>query len=425
MHYFKKFKGFSEVQIDLFKPLTVLIGPNGSGKSNLIEAVELLSFLAQGGSLYEITDINKESKQEIRGGLQACPYHGESSFTMGFSAGIDFEGERYAFDYELTIHTDPLRILDESLYVGEKMFFEVVSAESGQHNLRARYNNFARGGKKPHGDASPMQSLLSQYKQFAVSNQKHAACEKVVNGIAKYLQASFVFDPSPKLMRDYERIGMGNKVLTKNGSNLSAVLYELSRGDKENQESLKRILNWIQQVPTEPYQDFEFITVPQLNDVIFSLRETGTENLNSAGILSDGTLRCLAVLTALETSVPGSRVIIEEFDNGLHPSRVGILLKAIEACCERRGLNVLVTTHNPAALNELNQKQLEGVVICVYDDAEKAVKLIPLTDLPRYVELMERGKLGDLVTRRILEEYLSPDFEENRKKEVLEWLNNI
>jgi hypothetical protein len=104
---------------------------------------------------------------------------------------------------------------------------------------------------------------------------------------------------------------------------------------------------------------------------------------------------------------------------------VGILLKAIEACCERRGLNVLVTTHNPAALNELNQKQLEGVVICVYDDAEKAVKLIPLTDLPRYVELMERGKLGDLVTRRILEEYLSPDFEENRKKEVLEWLNNL
>ncbi|MEZ4529004.1 MAG: ATP-binding protein [Desulfobacterales bacterium] len=425
MHCFKNFKGFSEVEIDLFKPLTVLIGPNGSGKSNLIEAVELLSFLAQGGSLYEITDISKESRQEIRGGLQACPRHGQSSFSLGFSAGIDFDGKTHNFDYELTIDTAPLRIADESLYLDRKMFFEAIPAESDQHTLRVRYNNFASGGRKPYGDASPVQSLLSQYKGFAHSSQKRAVSEKFVNGIAKYLQASFVFDPNPKLMRDYERIGMGNKILTKNGSNLSAVLYELSAGGKEDQESLKRILDLIKQVPNEPYQDFEFITVPKLNDVIFSLRESETGHLNSAGILSDGTLRCLAVLTALETSAQGSRVIIEEFDNGLHPSRVGILVKAIEKCCERHKLNVLVTTHNPATLNALSQKQLDGVVCCVYDSDLHAVKLIPLNDLPRYVELMERGKLGDLVTRRILEEYMAPGFEENRKKEVLEWLESL
>ncbi len=425
MHSFWNFKGFSEVSIDLFKPLTVLIGPNGSGKSNLIEAVELLSFLAQGGSLYEITDINKESKQEIRGGLQACPYFGGSNFSLGFSGQISFDGKSNPFSYTLTIDTKPLRIVYESLHLGKKMFFEVVPAESNQHNLRVRYNNFALGGRKPHGDASPMQSLLSQYRTFALRNQKRTASEGVVNGIANYLQASFIFDPNPKLMRDYERIGMGNQVLTKNGSNLSAVLYELSRGDRENLERLNRILNWIQQIPNEPYQTFEFITVPQLNDVIFSLREKNTDYLNSAGILSDGTLRCLAVLTALETSARGSRVIIEEFDNGLHPSRVGILLKAIEECCERRELNVLVTTHNPASLNGLSPKQLEGVVSCVYDDTKHAFKLIPLTELPRYVEFMERGKLGDLVTRRILEEYLAPDFEEKRKKEVLEWLGSI
>lgn len=226
-------------------------------------------------------------------------------------------------------------------------------------------------------------------------------------------------------MRDYERIGKGNKVLTKNGSNLSAVLYELSQGEKEDKEKLNRILNWIQQIPNEPYQDFEFITVPQLNDVIFSLREKNKGHLNSAGILSDGTLRCLAVLTALETSMRGSRVIIEEFDNGLHPSRMGILLEAIEECCKRHNINVLVTTHNPAALNVLNLNQLEGVVSCVYDDSEHSVNLIPLTELPLYVELMERGKLGDLVTRRVLEKYLAPNFEENRKKEVLEWLDDL
>ncbi|MDM8549110.1 ATP-binding protein [Desulfobacterales bacterium HSG2] len=423
MHYFKNFKGFSDVKINLFNPLTVLIGPNGSGKSNLIEAVELLSFLAQGGSLYEVTDINKDGKQEIRGGLQACPYLGRTNnFFLGFSAQIRFDGKKHPFYYTLKIDTKPLRIIDESLYLDKKMFFEVVPAESNQHKLRVRYNNFARGGKKPHSDASPMQSLLSQYRTFAIRNRKRKASEEVVHGIANYLHASFVFDPNPKLMRDYDHIGMGNQVLTKNGSNLSAVLYELYRGDKEK---LNRILNWIQQIPNEPYEDFEFITVPQLNDVIFSLREKNTAFLNNAGILSDGTLRCLAVLTALETSSRGSRVVIEEFDNGLHPSRVGILVKAIEECCERRDFNVLVTSHNPATLNELGAKQLEGVVSCVYDDSEHAINLIPLTELPRYVELMERAKLGDLVTRRILDEYLAPDFEINRKKEVYECLRNL
>ena len=43
--------------------------------------------------------------------------------------------------------------------------------------------------------------------------------------------------------------------------------------------------------------------------------------LVDARLLSDGTLRMLAVVTALETVPTGSRIIIEEFDNGLHPSR--------------------------------------------------------------------------------------------------------
>ena len=41
-----------------------------------------------------------------------------------------------------------------------------------------------------------------------------------------HLQASFVFDPDPKLMRSYERVG--DTILKRNGSNLSAVLYGLS-----------------------------------------------------------------------------------------------------------------------------------------------------------------------------------------------------
>jgi hypothetical protein len=48
-----------------------------------------------------------------------------------------------------------------------------------------------------------------------------------------------------------------------------------------------------------------------------------------------------------------------------------------------------------------------------------------LYDLPRYPELLERGQLGELVTRRVIEQYLAPNFEQERQKEALEWLKNL
>ena len=47
---FSNFKSFKDAQLPL-GPLTVLIGANAAGKSNAIEALRLLSWLAQGQKL--------------------------------------------------------------------------------------------------------------------------------------------------------------------------------------------------------------------------------------------------------------------------------------------------------------------------------------------------------------------------------------
>lgn len=162
-----------------------------------------------------------------------------------------------------------------------------------------------------------------------------------------------------------------------------------------------------------------------LNDVLFGIREVKGGPIIDARLLSDGTLRCLAVLTALETVEKRSRVIIEEFDNGLHPSRVNILTQATSEACERRELKVLVTTHNPATLDGLTAEQLRGVVLCVWDRSRKASRLVPLLELPRADVLLERGHLGDLVTRRVLEQHLMPGFEKEQKAKAQEWLDSL
>ena len=71
MHCLTDFKNFTRAELNLFKPLTVLLGRNGSGKTNLIEGVELLATLA-GGTPLEITDIDRGGVFEVRGGLQSC-----------------------------------------------------------------------------------------------------------------------------------------------------------------------------------------------------------------------------------------------------------------------------------------------------------------------------------------------------------------
>ena len=64
------------------------------------------------------------------------------------------------------------------------------------------------------------------------------------------------------------------------------------------------------------------------NDVMVALQEGfGSASPTPASILSDGTLRVLSIGAALFSAPAGSMVVIEEVDNGLHPSRAKRLVE--------------------------------------------------------------------------------------------------
>lgn len=441
MHILKNFKNFGEAELDLMRPLTLLIGRNGSGKSNLVEGVELLAQLAHGRPLHEITDVGRGSGStfEVRGGLLGCIKYDKKKiseigkFSLGFDA--DWQGK---FHYSITISLRPQSVISEEKLLWKGRVIYTANLNGHTDILEVQYDNFKRGKNKPTTNLPADRSVLSRYGAFAnqdSSNQNQKDAQELARVIEQHLNAAFVFDLNPKLMRNYERIG--DRLLVKDGSNISSVLYGLHKlkdveiialmagadlGEQWN-PSIERILQNLKQLPEESFETFEFVQT-SLNDVLLALKYSdGT--LIDARQLSDGTLRTLAILTALETVPEFSKIIIEELDNGIHPSRVKILVDAIWECGKRRNLNVLATTHNPATLNCLSGEQLEAVVLCHYDQEKKSSTLTPLLDLPRADVLLERGGLGDLVTRQVIDQYLAPNFEEKQKQKAKAWLESL
>jgi predicted ATPase len=434
MHYFHNFKGFKDTQIDLMCPMTLLIGRNGSGKTNVIEGIELLAQLASGRPLYEISDIGRGSGStfEIRGGLQGCARkenNQQLSFGLGFSSGIAFYDISLAFIKQPSIlkETLTLNVRDEN-GISQEIFD--TNKDNSLDILTVIYNNFSKDAKKSTWQLTADRSVLSRYYSNILAEIHNKEIDehfinvaiKLTDIVKKHLISAFVFDLHPHLMRQYER--MGASQLNKDGSNLSAVLYGIKIKDEtieESQRLLPKLLDKLKQLLEEPFIDFKFITT-EANDVLLALkREDGT--IIDARLLSDGTLRALAILTALETIPEHSRMVIEELDNGIHPSRVKLLVDTIWECSHRRNLNVLVTTHNPATLNGLTPEQLDCVVVCHYDPIEKADKLTALPDIPYSDVLLQKGALGDLVTRNVLESYLMPNFEEEQQRKAQEWLD--
>ena len=426
MHHFKNFKSFREARIDLFRPLTILIGPNGSGKTNAIEAIEVLSTIASGQHLHEIADLGRKAALNVRGGLQACVRRGSETFTLSFNSNTRWQKKICRIRYCVSVKPRPEpRIDSESLWLGDDdtMLFETLGAEGrSSTDIRARYNNFAQGGRKPQVNASATRSVLSQYEQFALKNRLLDASLKQVSSLRRYLATSFVFDPKPQAMRGYERIG--NNVLLRDGSNLSSVLFGLHKNGSAGSEMLASLFEYIRSVPEESYSGFEFVET-RLGDVMLGLREEGSETPTDARVLSDGTLRALAVLTAVATSPAGSRVVVEEFDNGLHPSRVSALLAAVADLGHRRDVYVVLTTHNPATLDSLTEKQQQGVVVAFRSLKDGSSQLRRLVNLPRHDELLERGSLGGLVTRRIIDQYVRDDLDEIRAQQMRRWLEEL
>ena len=122
----KDFKSYQQATLEL-SPLTVLIGANASGKSNAVEALRLLSWIAQGHRL-DTDPFTINGRRRIRGNARQLGYKGAKRFS--FACGTSHP-KWNGYSITLSSHYDEFRIVDEALTgTGEETpLFEVRFCE--------------------------------------------------------------------------------------------------------------------------------------------------------------------------------------------------------------------------------------------------------------------------------------------------------
>lgn len=411
---FTDFKSFVQAKLTL-EEISVLIGSNASGKTNMIEGIRILSEIVTGRDISSILDGSKNVDSGIRGGSRGCVRFEAQDFTLGCEISLKDE----VYYYEISIQVYPhIYVKSEGMYreIDKQgiLIFETKDSDKNSADIWVTYNN-AKRGKNPDMKCIRTMAILPQmlgkWPETEVLPGSKEAMEQLVYDLKNIL----FLDPIPSQMRDYARIG--DVDIRPNGENISAVLCNICDGTDANNERKEELLASIRHLPENEIEDIKFIRT-DLNDVILALKEQFGEAWLNAKMLSDGTLRCMAILTAMISEPHGSLIVIEEVDNGIHPSRVKGLLKEIKRLADERGLRVLITTHNPALLDSIDGDVLGGVSLCYRNKEDRGSSFIKLVDIPEYFRLAAQDSLGDLVTNEDILRVLKEDRKENN----FDWL---
>ncbi len=398
---------YAELPLD---PLTVLIGTNASGKSNFVEALEFLQRIANGENI-ETALAGDKTLPSIRGSVEGAARKGENEFTLRVLIG----GKDEETDYLYFVKIQILPIV--------RVKSEYIENQSSRENYHIKYftvkhdENTNKSGlkvliKSINIHDMDVNKISYEYERDSLvtgneyEEQYLPLRDQVQYLVASILENSLILNPIPSTMRDYSRL---SEKLENDASNIAGVLAALSEDKKAEVENT--LSEYIKDLPEGDIQKVWAEKVGRFGtDAMLYCQEEwkpGEITEIDARSMSDGTLRFLAILTALLTRPQGSQIVIEEIDNGLHPSRAALLVKILKEIGSKRKIDILLTTHNPALLDAFGPEIVPFVVVAHRDSETGESKLTLLEDIENLPLLLASGTLGRLATKGAIEKSLS------------------
>ena len=182
----------------------------------------------------------------------------------------------------------------------------------------------------------------------------------------------------------------GQLVLGDRGENLSSVLQDIC----EDPARKRTLISWLQELTPMDARDFEFPADPA-GKVLLTLVEENGQRV-SANSASDGTLWFLGVLAAMFGSESARFYFFEELENGIHPTRLHLLLQLIEQNVSQENIQVVATTHSPYLLALASRGTLEHASLTYRLPDQPDTKTKRILDMPDAARLIEEQDLASL-----------------------------
>ncbi len=408
------FKNFANERLHL-GPFTVVVGANASGKSNIRDAFRFLHGIGRGYTLAEIMGGKygaggQAEWESIRGAPREISRLQQVDGYYGFVLSMRMKQNRRQIDYSIGVQSDipnfgGFRVFQEELEEGKTTIYtshpsepDPVRLQDDENNLLLRMGKV--GDQKKYGDrisVRPDQPALTQIGEHMKVRRSHKDATEYAIEVLSNMR---FFDLVPDRMR--KPAFPGQSVLGDNGENLPTVLRRIC-SEPSRKDSL---IQWIRELTPMDVVDFDFPVDTITGLVQFVICESGDRKL-SAYSISDGTLRFLAMLATLLSENAKGLYFFEEIDNGIHPSRVQLLLDLMETQTAKGDIQAITTTHSPELLSMVNDRTFENTsVVGRLEDTSDAI-IRPVPDLPDSRELRKTQGLGRLLSGGWMETALS------------------
>jgi energy-coupling factor transporter ATP-binding protein EcfA2 len=392
-----------------------LIGTNASGKSNFFDALKVLQGVGYGLTIDEV--FNGKSKgptnlvwPEIRGGSEWAVYRSnavrpyktkktDNRTTFQLSSIWDSENGNISLD--LIINPIKGVIAHEELGINSEFVYKTRSSSKARLIVEYNQPKTNKIGQEYNRSKifTPNKAVLHQIPEDEKISISKLQWECIYAAISN-LSDSQRLDLSPVILRAPSRQGKAQR-LGEQGEDFAAVISNIIK-DPLKKEALSKWLNLLTPSDIEAIKPLK----TKIGDIYFGVKE-GKKTVYAPS-LSDGTLRFAALLTVLFQPSQPKILMIEEIENGIHPTRLKLLAELIQSRSEKSESQIFLTTHSPLLLAWLDKSLYEHVFFC-YRKPDGSSGIKPLTEVPHLLKTLERFSVSELFAEGWLESAITDE----------------
>lgn len=336
------FKSFSRLRLSLPR-FTVLFGPNAAGKSNIIDALQALSRVATSRTLAEamrspIRGYPVEAFTFPTSGLPGLLNQATARFTLQGDLAVGKEDYRYRVGVEIQPSSGALSVIDEYLCRlnanGEPRGIADIEVSGDKVNIRRK----SKPGRPRRESVGLNYAMVSDPRLGA---PEYRGIERVRSELSAW--RTYYLDPRVAMRRarppaDVTDIG-------ELGHDIAPFLYRLRSEHPKHFDSLRKTLRTL-----VPSVEDVFVELDKKRGTLdVSVRQNGIEF--SSRIISEGTLRVLAMVAIAVNPWKSSLLAFEEPENGVHPKRIELIAQLLTALALEQDQQLIVTTHSLAFCN--------------------------------------------------------------------------